>query len=114
MEDASNGALLWNQAMAAINSTVETPLQSTLEYCDYPPYPAKWHEYLDRGIASNTKSIALARRARQLPGIDWKIVLSRPLFNALTTGLNQARDLANVLSDSALHVARVTNEMAAP
>jgi hypothetical protein len=101
--DAENAAILWNQAMAAINGNVNTPAQSNLEYHDYPPYSDEFLHLLETGVKGNGKALALARQARSRTAVNWKIQFSSPLVNTMLPSLNQARDLANVVGDSALH-----------
>lgn len=100
--DGENAAVSWSLAMAAINSNVNTPGQSNLEYENYPPYSAEFLQLLETGVNGNAKALALARQARSRSKVNWKTPLTTPLLNNRPS-LNQARDLANIVGDSALH-----------
>ncbi|HEX3355570.1 MAG TPA: hypothetical protein VHS31_01215, partial [Tepidisphaeraceae bacterium] len=101
--DDQNAAVIWNQAMLAVNPKVETPGQSNLTYHSYPPWSDEWHQMLERGVRGNSKAIALTRQARAKTQVDWKLAITSPLSGVLLPNLNYARNLANVLADSALH-----------
>jgi hypothetical protein len=99
--DGSNAWLAYMQAHAAMDLTVESPRQSSLEYPNYPPRGAKWEVLAGASERANSTAFPLARRARELPGAQLR---SGPLSfqNIFQIKHNDARNLANVLTDGAM------------
>ena len=63
--DEQNYLTYLKQAIAAMDTKVESPSQSDMEYDPYPPFPPKWHEMTSAAIAASPNTFKLARQARQ-------------------------------------------------
>lgn len=75
---------------------VQSPSETSMEYADYPPYPAEWHKLAKAARQANAPRLALARQARSAPAGKWP-------GGADLAYLNRIRSLANELGDAALY-----------
>ncbi|HYE17311.1 MAG TPA: hypothetical protein VEA69_02645 [Tepidisphaeraceae bacterium] len=98
------GQNAWDLHTRAMNATifgVDSPRSSNLEYTSYPPYGPKWLKLAEGSEARHGPAFALARQARAHP-----LARARDTFDPdpkamMVNGLNSARNLANLLADSA-------------
>lgn len=109
-DPANNAVADLLAALNAIDGTIDSPSQSNLTYNDYPPYPPAWHTAADGAIANNARSLQLTRQARGKGKFFWP---PNALGFASNPALNQARNLANLLGDAALHAQIHRNDLEA-
>lgn len=101
--DYENAAHYYSLASAAISATASCPASSNLNYQNYPPYPAVWYQMADQAVAADPKALALARQARNFDRVDWGSRSPPGYRGSFTINyFNPARNLANLLGDSAL------------
>jgi hypothetical protein len=98
-----NAATFLSRAIAVVaRSTAHSPSQSALEYVEYPPYPAEWHELANASVASNAAALPLLRQARAHPASDWGGRFSSPAVAPMPPALNWTRGLAMFGADAVL------------
>jgi hypothetical protein len=102
--DAQNAAQYYIAAFPTISTTAICPSASNVAYQPYfPPYPPLWRQMTDQAVAADGRALALARQARGFDRADW----GTPYLPGLQgmrwmNYLNPARNLANLLADSAV------------
>ena len=78
-----------------------SPAASSLEYAEYPPYPAEWHKLETADFEFNAPARALAHEARSRDTANWPGL--HPAGNQIDLSyLNGCRALANDVADAAL------------
>ena len=92
--DADNAAVAWRAAAAAVSTAVDSPANSNLTYRAFPPYPPAWWTAARASAAANAAVFPLADAAAPLDRARWP--------GGMISILGPLRELANVLSDSAL------------
>lgn len=103
VHDDRNAAAALRDAFAAINPNAQPPSATNLTYRHYPPFPPRWHQLADQAVEKNAAALKLARDARQRPKVEWNLRIAQPAFATLLPQLNQARELAHLLGDAAIH-----------
>ncbi len=83
---------------AAEMIVVDSPAASTLEYPSYPPFDAEWNRLATEADVKNKPARDLLRTARALNSANW------PFMKDGSKYLNNVRNLANELGDSALYL----------
>jgi len=102
--DKENAAFYYQSAIAAVSTTAISPSASNFTFPNHPPYSAAWQQMVDQAVAADQQSLSLARRAQNLDRADWGTRLPPSgafLFPVPLHSLNDARNLANLLSDGA-------------
>lgn len=97
-----NAAAYLRRAAEAVQPGADSPSSSALTYNRYPPYPPQWHALSDNSVKANGAAYALARRARAHQRFDWGTEWTTPAYAVTLPYLNQARHLANIVSDAGL------------
>jgi hypothetical protein len=98
--DSQNAALALMNAATAINTSQAF---QDFEHDDTgDPLTASQRQLLETTIAANVKSLTLARSARALPDVDWKVAVRVPMMSTLLPHLNSQRQLARLLRASAI------------
>ncbi len=101
LADDENAATYINAAGAAISPSWSTS-NSNGTFPEYPPFPPAWYQMNSAAIASDGKTLALARQARQFNRAVWVHQLASPVLVTLLRYLNTSRALANTLADAAM------------
>ena len=101
--DEDNAAVVWGQAINAMNPAAESPAESISVFRSYPPYGQNWFDLARGSRAGNPGIFPLAHKAATLDRANWKIDYNARLtFNSGLAGLNDLRGLANKLGDDLL------------
>jgi len=99
--DATNAWTLQSKAAAAAVPGVDSFRTSNLEGTSTPPYGPKWVQLAEGSESVNGVLFALARQARAFPNARMRDELNPDPKALIFTGLNRARNLANLLADGA-------------
>jgi len=95
---------LYSQAIQCITlgdrANICSPAASSLEYADYPPYPAEWMRMETASYAFNVPARALVREARSRTTAYWLQLDAAGKIDM--SYMNGCRNLANEVGDAAL------------
>ena len=90
----------WEAQKKALQGlTLTSPRHGSMEFPDYPPYPAPWMGMAAGSESRNPTAFAAVRAARQLSRVQFRRGLTSPVTAMLLTHLNGVRALANTIAD---------------
>lgn len=98
-----NAALLYEQAVAAMEPTQSGPRSSAESFPEDLPYPPQWHKLADANVRRNAAAFDLVRQATTRPAVAWTSAPSPDLISSLLGSFSAQRNLANAVADAALH-----------
>lgn len=102
--DDQNYVTYLEKALAAVDPKAMSPSQSDMEYQSYPPYTPQWYAMAKAAMEASPNALKLAREARAHPRADWRTTYTTPIVsNIYDRRLTSARNLANLISDTALY-----------
>jgi hypothetical protein len=100
LPDSENAAVAWQAVFAAVPSNDMAPANSNMEYPNYPPFPAAWHQMEDQSVVLNAQAFALAKQAAKATEFEWGKISVH--FNFGSLPFSKSRQTANVLADAAV------------
>jgi hypothetical protein len=104
--DEANAAVYFKMAARVVRKappSADPPASSSVTFPDYPPYGATWDRMAAAAVAANPEAFRLMRKGRTVDRFNWGTRFTTPGIAVLLPHLNDARHLANLISDSALH-----------
>jgi hypothetical protein len=102
--DDENAWYWQTRAAGAVSWKFDSPRNSNIDYPDYPPYSKEWWKLAEASEKGNAQAFVWARRAREFDQVRLREPLKSPiLFKIFGSGLNDAKLLANTVTDGALY-----------
>jgi hypothetical protein len=100
--DDRNAWKIQLRAAAALAPGVASPLNSNMEYAQYPPFGPKWTRRAEASERANAAAFALAREARRFSAVRFRTTVPPSWVTSNVPDFGPTRQLACTLADGAL------------